>query len=182
MKELLKKLEAILFIAGEPLSLERLSKILKKDKTALGEALSGLAGTLSERGLRLSEKDGEYLLVTAPELGKFVEDFMKEELGEELSRAALETLAVIVYKGPLSRSEIDYIRGVNSSFTVRNLMIRGLIERKVHPRDSRVWLYRPSFDFLKFMGLEKLDQLPGYNEFKKEMEELLKREPESAQT
>lgn len=178
MNELLKKLEAILFIAGGPLSLERLSKILKKDKTALGEALSELAGTLSERGLRLSEKDDEYLLVTAPELGKFVEDFMKEELGEELSRATLETLAVIVYRGPLSRSEIDYIRGVNSSFTVRNLMIRGLIERKVHPQDSRIWLYRPSFDFLKFMGIAKLGELPGYNEFRKEMEELLKREPE----
>ena len=66
MSELSKKLEAILFIAGEPLSLERLSKILKKDKATLGEALSELAKTLSERGLRLSEKDDEYLLVTAP--------------------------------------------------------------------------------------------------------------------
>ncbi len=173
--ELAKKIEAILFISGEPLNLERLSKILKEDKESVRSALRELEKTLAERGLRILEKDGEYALVTAPELGKLIEGYLKEELGEDLSRAMLETLAVIVYKGPLTRSEIDYVRGVNSGFTVRNLMVRGLVERVSNPKDSRSWLYRPSFEFLKFMGLEKLEKLPGWEEFRKEIEELLTR-------
>ena len=176
MDDLSKKLEAVLFVSGEPISLERISKILKKEKEEIKFFLEELEVSLAERGVRLSEKNGEYMLVSAPEAGSVVQDFMKEELGEDLSRATLETLAVIVYRGPISRAEIDYIRGVNSSFTVRNLMIRGLVERKPDTKDSRSWHYSPSFEFLKYMGIEKLDKLAGYNEFKKEMEELLNRE------
>src|SRR3989344_6123775 len=113
-KELCKKIEALLFVSGEPLSLEKLSKFLKEDKEEVKRAIENLDESLSERGIRVSKNNNEYMLLTAP----------------DLSRATLETLAIIVYKGPLSRSQIDYIRGVNSSFTVRNLMIRGLIERK----------------------------------------------------
>lgn len=176
MSDLAKKIEALLFVAGEPMPLAKLSKFLKKDKEEVKKAIAGLGENLSERGIRVSENNGEYMLVTAPELSGAVEDYMKEELGEDLSRATLETLAVIVYKGPLARSKIDYIRGVNSSFTVRNLMIRGLIERKPDPGDSRSWLYSPSFDFLKYMGIEKIENLAGFEDFKKEIDELLKRE------
>lgn len=176
MSDLVKKLEAVLFIAGENVSLERLSKIVKKDKEEVKKALEKLEENLTERGVRLSQNGNAYMLATAPEFSGLVGDFMKEELGEDLSRATLETLAVIVYKGPLSRSHIDYIRGVNSSFTVRNLMIRGLVDRKPDLRDSRSWLYSPSFEFLKYMGIEKIEKLAGYDEFRKEMEELLNRE------
>ncbi|MDP3784507.1 MAG: SMC-Scp complex subunit ScpB [bacterium] len=176
MNDLAKKLEAVLFIAGENISLERLSKIVKKDKEEVKQALEKLEVDLGERGVRLSQNGNAYMLATAPEFSGLVGDFMKEELGEDLSRATLETLAVIVYQGPLSRARIDYIRGVNSSFTVRNLMVRGLIERKTDPNDSRSWLYSPSFDFLKYMGIEKLEKLAGYDEFRKEMKELLNRE------
>ncbi len=169
MADLARKLEALLFVAGEPLMLEYLAKFLKEEGQRVRSALAQLEKELEERGLRLSEKDGEYALVTAPELGKFVQTFVTEEIGQELSRAALETLAVIVYKGPLARSEFDYIRGVNSGYTVRNLMVRGLVERVAHPKDSRIWLYRPSLDFLKFMGVEKLEKLPQYGEFRKEI-------------
>ena len=175
-KELCKKIEALLFVSGEPLSLEKLSKFLKEDKEEVKRAIENLDESLSERGIRVSKNNNEYMLLTAPELSGTVEDYMKEELGEDLSRATLETLAIIVYEGPLSRSQIDYIRGVNSSFTVRNLMIRGLIERKADPKDSRSWLYSPSFEFLKYMGINKIETLPGYEEFKKEIDELLKRE------
>src|SRR3989338_4881015 len=175
-KELSDKIEALLFVAGEPISLDRLSKLLKKDKEEVKKALENLAQSLAGAGIRLSENKNQYLLVTAPELSKTVEEYMKQELGEDLSRSTLETLAIIVYEGPLSRSKIDYIRGVNSSFTVRNLMIRGLIERKADPKDSRSWLYSPSFEFLKYMGINKIETLPGYEEFKKEIDELLKRE------
>ena len=174
--ELEKNLEAVLFVSGEPVSVAKFSKILKKDKDEIEKSLEKLEGDLWVRGLRLSNKGDSYMLVTAPESSSAVEDFVREELGEDLSRATLETLSVIVYKGPLSRAQIDYIRGVNSSFTVRNLLIRGLIERKSDPKDSRSWLYSPSFEFLKYMGIENIAKLPGYNEFRKEMDELLKRE------
>lgn len=173
MADLEQKLEALLFVAGEPLALDKAAKFLKEEKSRVQDALARLEKELLERGLRLAEKDGQYALVTAPELGKFVQSFVKEEISQELSRAALETLAVIVYKGPTSRSEIDYIRGVNSAWTVRNLMVRGLVERVAHPRDLRIWLYRPSFDFLKFMGVEKLEKLPQYNEFRKEIAQFM---------
>ena len=176
MSEIAKKLEAILFVSGEPIGLDRLSKILKQEKDKIKTGLEELGGELEGRGLRLIEKDDSFMLGTPPELGDLVQDYMKDELGEDLSRATLETLAVIVYKGPITRAQIDYIRGVNSNFTVRNLMIRRIIERKADPKDSRSWLYSPSFEFLKFAGIEKLDKLAGYNEFKKEMDELLKRE------
>jgi len=174
MADLEQKLEALLFVAGEPLALDKIAKFLKEEGQRVRSALAQLEKELAGRGLRLAEKDGEYALVTAPELGKLVQSFVKEEISRELSRAALETLAVIVYKGPLARSEIDYIRGVNSAWTVRNLMVRGLAERVTHPKDSRIWLYRPSFDFLKFMGLEKLEKLPQYSEFRKEIMEFMK--------
>ena len=176
MTNLAQKLEAILFLSGEPVGLGKLSTIAKEDKDKIKEALSELSEVLHPRGIRLSEKNEEYLLVTAPELGKFVQEFMKEELGEDLSRASLEALSVIVYKGPISRSEIDYIRGVGSSYTLRNLMVRGLVERIPDEKDSRVWLYRPSFEFLKYMGIEKLENLPQYDEFRKEIAEFVKRQ------
>lgn len=165
-----------MFVAGESVSLDHLSKILKEDKASVRSALQELEKALAGRGLRILEKDGEYALGSAPELGKLIAGYLKEEIGEDLSRAMLESLAVIVYKGPCTRSEIDYIRGVNSGFTVRNLMVRGLVERVSNSKDSRSWLYRPSFEFLKFMGLEKLEKLPGWEEFRKEMEGLLIRQ------
>ena len=180
-KELSNKIEALLFVSGEPISLDKLSKLLKKDKEEVKKALENLAQSLAGAGIRLSENENQYLLVTAPEISKTVEEYMKQELREDLSRATLETLAIIVYEGPLSRSKIDYIRGVNSSFTVRNLMIRGLIERKTDPNDSRSWLYSPSFDFLKFMGIDKIENLAGYDEFKKEVEGLLNRKTKEAE-
>ena len=81
-----------------------------------------------------------------------------------------------LYKNGVSRAEIDYIRGVGSSYTLRNLMVRGLVERIPDEKDSRVWLYRPSFEFLKYMGIEKLENLPQYDEFRKEIAEFVKRQ------
>ena len=176
MSDLSQKLEALLFLSGSPMTAKRLGAFFKLNEEKIEKGLDELEEKLVNRGIRLSKKDGEYMLVTAPEEGKLLEDFAKDEIGQDLSRAMLETLAVIVYKGPISRSEIDYIRAVNSGFTLRNLMIRGLVERIPNPKDSRVWLYRPTFNFLKFAGIEKLGSLPGYEEFRKEMDTLLKSE------
>jgi len=98
-----------------------------------------------------------------------LENFIKEEFKENLSPASLETLSIIVYLGPLSRAEIDYYRGVNSSFILRSLLIRGLIERYSDPKRANVYLYVSSFDLLKYLGVSKKEDLPDYGKFKEMM-------------
>ena len=171
MKNLAAKIEAILFVSGEPVSLKKICSVLNIKSEEAKQVLVELGRRL-EGGIRLAEKNNAYSLVTAPEVADAVVAFTKEELGEDLSKAALETLAITTYKGPISRAEIDYIRGVNSSFTLRNLLIRGLIERVADPRDSRAFLYSPSFNFLKFTGITRLENLPQYEEFRREISEL----------
>jgi segregation and condensation protein B len=112
-------------------------------------------------------------MATAPESSEFVSKALREEFSEALTKAALETLAIVIYKGPLSRSEVDYIRGVHSSFSLRNLLVRGLIERVPHPDDSRVFLYRPSMNILTFFGVPRLEDMPEYAEIRKKLDEFL---------
>ena len=85
----------------------------------------------------------------------------------------METLAIIAYKGPLTRAHIEYVRGVNSSFTLRNLVMRGLVERMENPKDARSYLYGTSFNFLKHLGVARPEDLPRFEEFKKEKIEVL---------
>ena len=112
----------------------------------------------------LLEKDNEITLCTAPELSPLIEDLQKEELNKDLSKASLETLSIVLYKNGATRAEIDYIRGVNSSFTLRALSVRGLVEKITDPKDNRRYLYKPSFDLLSFMGVKSIEELPEYAE------------------
>ncbi|QQG45301.1 MAG: SMC-Scp complex subunit ScpB [Candidatus Sungiibacteriota bacterium] len=177
MTNLKSIIETLLFIYGEPLALEKLIKIAKNKKEAVLEALSGLKKDYEGRGLTLLEKDNTYQLGSNPANAKYVEDLVKSEFTEELSRAALETVSIVAYKGPLTRAQIEYVRGVNSSFTLRNLLMRGLVERIENPKDARSFLYRVSFDFLKHLGLTKIGDLPQYEEFRKEKIEVLEEAP-----
>jgi len=96
-----------------------------------------------------------------------VHKLVKNDLEEDLSRATLEVLAVVAYRGPISRAQIEEVRGVNCSFTLRNLLMRGLVERVENPNDSRSYLYKISFDFLKHLGLGNVKELPNYEELEK---------------
>lgn len=164
--KLKNNIESILFVRGEPMSIRQLSKITKESEDAVRIALDELSHDLDGRGIILIEKGDEWQLATHRENRAVVEDFMKGEFTEELTKAALETLAVVAYKGPLTRAEVEYIRGVNSSFTMRNLLMRGLIERKENPKDARSYLYEISFDFLKHFGLQKKEDLPEFAELR----------------
>jgi segregation and condensation protein B len=93
-----------------------------------------------------------------------IEKIVKDELSKDLSTASLETLAVVIYKGPVTRKEIEYIRGVNVSFSLRNLLLRGLIEKVSSKLDERIFLYTPSIDALKYLGVTSVKELPGYEE------------------
>ena len=159
-----QKIEAILFWKGEPLSRKKLSEILKVGQLEINEAIENLQENLKERGIVLIEKENEIMFGTAPVLSRLIEDLQKEELIKELSKASLETLSIILYKNGVSRAEIDYIRGVNSSFTLRALSIRGLVDKTIDAKDSRKYIYKPSFEFLSFMGVKSVEELPEYNE------------------
>jgi len=168
--DLEQQIEALLFFKGEPVKIKELSKILEQNEDSINESLVKLSGSLKERGVRVLIKDNEALLVTSPEVSGIIESARKEELSRDIGKAGLETLSIVLYKGPVARSEIDYIRGVNSTFILRNLLIKGLVERIANPRDQRSFLYRPSFDLLTFLGISNIEELPDFEKVKEELE------------
>ena len=165
-----QKIEAILFWKGEPMSRKELAEVLNINQTEINSAIENLKTILEVRGIVLQEKENEVMLGTAPELSSIIEKLQKEELNKELSRASLETLSIVLYKNGASRAEIDYIRGVNSSFILRALSIRGLIEKIIDPKDSRRNIYKPSFELLSFMGIKSIDELPDFREVNNSIE------------
>jgi segregation and condensation protein B len=174
-------IEAILFLEGEPMKIKKLAEILSRKEKEIEAGLEILEEKLENRGIRLLKKGSEVMLSTAPEASKICEKISKEEFNKEIGKAGLEVLAIIVYREPVSRSEIDYIRGVDSSFTLRNLLVRGLVERKINPKDSRSYLYSPSFQFLQFLGVDNTEKLPGYEDFKKSIEQFLEQSEQMAE-
>ena len=164
------KIEAILFFKGEPLSFKKLADILKVSPSEVREAIANLKNILADRGVILLETSEKVTLGTAPEMGKIIEDLQKEELNKELSRASLETLSIVLYKNGASRGEIDYIRGVNSSFILRALSVRGLLDKIPDSRDNRRIIYKPSLNLLSFMGLRSVKELPAYGEINTSVE------------
>jgi segregation and condensation protein B len=157
-----QKLEAILFFKGESISIKKLSSILEISEEEIKEAIQNLKNNLENRGIVLLEKENDISLGTNPEISTLIENLQKEELNKELSKSSLETLSIILYKNGVSRSEIDYIRGVNSSFILRALSVRGLIEKSLDPKDTRKIIYKPSFELLSFMGVKNVEELPDY--------------------
>ncbi|HEY0907985.1 MAG TPA: SMC-Scp complex subunit ScpB [Candidatus Paceibacterota bacterium] len=165
------KLEALLFWKGEPISKKKIEAALGCTADELATALASLEASLSTRGVRLMRIEDEVELRTSPETSDMIIKLTKEELMRDLGKAGLETLAIILYKGPIKRSEIDYIRGVNSSFIVRNLLIRGLIERVTEKEGmGRGYSYKPTIDLLAHLGVAKLEDLPDFAKVKAEME------------
>ena len=160
-------IESILFIQGDPITAARLAKAIGAPKADVEESLRELQTGYRDRGIQLIEHDGEWQLVTSPASKAIVEKFARSDISGELSKAALEVLAIIAYKGPISRATIEYIRGVDSSFTLRNLLVRGLVSREDNPTDRRSYLYRISMDFLKHLGLASPAELPHYGELRR---------------
>lgn len=169
MDTLEKKIEAVLFLKAEPVRVSFLSKHLKVKDADITSALSLLEQHLEGRGVRVIYKEDKVMLGSAPEFGELLAEIIKAELTEELSRAALETLTLVLYRGPINKSNIDFIRGVNSQFILRNLLVRGLIERVAHETDKRVLLYRATFELLQHLGITRTSDLPEYETVSQEV-------------
>lgn len=170
MQELNKKITAIIFAAGRPVKLSELTKSLERPREEVKTALTELKEQFSQTGINLLEKDEKYQFVTAPDTADAVSRFLSAEVREKLTEAALETLAIIAYKQPISRAEIEAIRGVNSQYILRQLLIRGLIEKTVAPDDARRLVYKTTIDFMRHLGITDPKQLPDFEELTKSVQ------------
>ena len=163
-------IESLLFASGEPVKISKLSKISGAEKPEVENAVIMLSADYSGsgRGFIILRKGEEIQLVTRPENAAFVKQLVESELQESLSPASLEVLSVVAYRGPITRMDIESIRGVNCSYTLRNLLMRGLIERNDNPKDGRGYIYNISFEFLKKIGMENVTKLPDYDNLSKD--------------
>ena len=168
MSDLKSKIESILFISGDALSIKQIKRALGEevDNDKIKKALEDLGKEYQNRGIRIFSKEDKIQMVTAPENATIIEKLVKSQLTEELTPAALETLACIAYKEPISKIEIDELRGLNSIFSLRSLMIRGLIEKiACRPETGeKADCFKTTLDFLKKLGIEKVTDLPKYEQ------------------
>lgn len=177
--ELDAKIEALLFFKGEPVSIKKISEILSVTEEKVRESLIVLKNRQINTGLTIIENATDVCIGTNKLASEFIEKMRKEELSRDLTKSALETLSIILYKNKATRSEIDYIRGVNSSFILRNLLIRGLIEKNIDANDSRRYSYSPTIETLQFMGITNLAELPDYENVVKNLQNALKGESDN---
>ncbi|MDR3582054.1 MAG: SMC-Scp complex subunit ScpB [Candidatus Pacebacteria bacterium] len=165
----LAALEALLFIHGEPLTHKKIQSVLGIEaREELDTLIAELSARLAddERGLQLISDREKIQLATKPAFNKILEAFVKEEISEDLTPASVETLSIVSYLGPISRAKLEYLRGVNSSVILRSLAIRGLVERFPDPEHPSIFLYRPTFDLMKHLGVQEKEALPDYVKFR----------------
>jgi segregation and condensation protein B len=158
-----KALEALLFAAPGLSSVEQLSQALNVSRSEVEQSLEALSAHLTlEHGLRLQKIKNQYQHITAPEHAEMIEKFLGLEVTSRLTQAALEVLAIVAYKQPTTRPEIDSIRGVNSDGVIKSLLAKGLIEELGRSEAiGRPILYGVTNEFFQHFGLESLDQLPA---------------------
>jgi segregation and condensation protein B len=155
------QLEAMLFVAGEPVTPSQLAAALDVAVSVVERGLHELDASLAGRGIRLQRHAGRVQLTTAPELAELVERFLGLEATSHLSRAALETLAIIAYQQPVTRPQIDAIRGVNSDSMMKSLLNKGLIlESGRADGPGRPILYSTTPEFLQHFGLSSILEMP----------------------
>lgn len=157
-------IEAVLFAHGEPMSKKQLSSVLGIPSDMVAAGLRELTRSLENRGLALVETDTEVELRTHADATAIVKKLRESELSRDLGKASLETLAIILYQNGATRSEIDWVRGVNSTAALRSLLMRGLIEKNEDVTDRRRARYTPTVDALAHLGISNKEELPRYGE------------------
>lgn len=161
MSDTALQIEALLFSTGRPLTRKELAKMLGQDVGAVDVALSELTSATG-RGVVVVDDGREVELRVSGTAAPLVEQVRKDEYSREVGRAGQETLAAVLFRGPLTRAEVDFIRGVNSSQTLRTLTMRGLLRKIPNPRDERSFLYEPTTELLSSLGVTSVKELPDY--------------------
>lgn len=168
--DLSQKIEALLFATAQAQSLKSLATRLNASQEEIKEALDTLEKYLVGHSIMLVQDNEEVALVTRPEHSTLIETIRKEELSKELSKASAETLSTIAYYPGISKVQIEFIRGVNASYSIRALAMRGLIEARGVGRSIG---YYPTLQLLEHFGVSKADELPNYVETQDKIRKLL---------
>lgn len=163
-------IEALLFSKAEPWTTLELAKTLEKTTEEIASALNELESKLQGRGVVLMRTGDAITLGTHRDASAIIEKIYKEELSKGLSKASIETLSIVMYGDEITRGKIDYIRGVNSGFILRSLLVRGLIERMPYPRDRKSFMYIPTIQLLASLGVANIKDLPEYERIHGEIE------------
>lgn len=158
-------IEALIFVSGEPVNLKKIKEKLSINEQDLRTVIDELKNDYTARGINILEFENSVEMVTSSDVSVSLSDFIKSELQEDLSQAALETLAIIAYMGPVGRARMEDIRGVNCVFILRNLLIRGLVRRENSPESARSFIYSVTSDFLKKLGIQSVKDLPEYGKY-----------------
>lgn len=169
--------ESILFISARPMTAKKLADIVGRDIEEVKLALSALMEEYksSGKGMQLNMAGQSFQMATSSETSGVVQQFLEEEEKKELSKPSLETLTIIAYRGPISKDELELIRGVNCSLILRNLLVRGLIESVEDPI-TKLQRYQVTFEFLQYLGIRETKELPDYDTLNsnKDLQTLLK--------
>ncbi len=178
---LVASLEAFLYLYGEAATKKKAAAVLGAAEREIEAAIAQLREKLDrdhQGGLCLIvSKDGKVQLATKPQFGELLAQLVKEEMSEDLTPASLEVLSLVAYLGPVARSTIEYVRGVNSSFTLRNLLMRGLVEKVAAGKRGVKYQLTPAA--LRHLGVQKEEELNRYAEFRAAFEKFL-RQPDAA--
>lgn len=163
------KIESLLFLSGRPMSVREISDLIKEESKAVEEAGDKLIISYKEKngGMQIIKNGASFQMVTAPENAPLAQEFVKDETTGELSKPSLETLTIIAYRGPVSKTDLDRIRGINCSLILRNLLQRGLIDVR-EDKKTEEHFYTVTFDFLRFLGLNEVKELPDYEKLRKD--------------
>ena len=167
--DLASKIQALLFAEGDALTFKKLSQLAQCDVSDIPAALDVLSGRLTGAAVVLVKTDKEAALAVSADARDIVAAAQRKEQEREIGDAGLEVLAILLYEGPSTRADVDYIRGVNSSSTLRTLLSRGLVERSGNPEDGREYLYRSTVELLAHLGVANVKQLPDYDTIAREL-------------
>lgn len=154
-----QQIEGVLFFRATPMKLTQLAQLFGVELADIEAALNKLVVSLQGHGIAILRTETEVQLATAPALDELIESLRKDELKRDIGKAGAETLAIVLYRGPIARAEIDRIRGVNSGFILRNLMVRGLVERNTEGR-GHTFSITPAL--LAHLGITHKTELPNY--------------------
>ena len=164
------QIEALLFALGRPISRSELIKMVAASPEQIEEALTKLK--TRSGGITLVDDGVEVELRVSAQNSALIEKVRKDEYSRDIGKAGLEALSAVLYRGPLTRSEIDFIRGVNSSQTLRTLTLRGLVRKVPNPKDERSFLYEPTTELLAQLGASRQQDLPDYADVRQKLQQL----------
>ena len=174
-------IESLLFIAARPLSVSELAQAMQQNKEKVKEQAEELVQEYKEssRGIRIIKNDYRFQMVTAPENSEVIRGFVRDKTSGELTRPSLETLTIIAYRGPISKMDLERIRGVNCSLILRNLLLRGLVNSEKDKNKEETY-YSVTMDFLRFLGVNDIKELPDYDKLSQDdtIDRILEQEEE----